>query len=79
VQIFSSAIAKRSAVFAVLAVAYFVVYPQDLAALLNPIERMLNVSYAISPGLYVVIGLGIVSRTILGIWGNKPPLLATRD
>jgi hypothetical protein len=55
-----------------LAFAYFVLYPQDLSAMLNPVERTLTVSNAASPWLYAVIGVGILSWTVMRIRGKDP-------
>jgi hypothetical protein len=54
-----------------LAVIYFVVYPEDLTALTAPVEQILSLSYAISPWLYLLLGICILARTITSIWGRQ--------
>jgi hypothetical protein len=49
-------------------VVYFVVFPEDLA----PIERILHLSQAVSPWLYVVLGAGIVAWAIVRTWARRP-------
>jgi hypothetical protein len=52
--------------------AYFVFYPQDLAAVVNPLERLLRISSAVSPWLYGVVGVAMIAWTIVRVWGNRP-------
>lgn len=61
----------RSIFQCILALVYFVLYPDDLVVLLNPLEKLLGISHYISPGMYGVIGAGIISWTILRVWGQK--------
>ncbi len=70
-----TALAKRLTVLGAAALAYFVAYPADLAAVLNPAERLLAVSYAVSPWLYALLGMGLLCRTAVSIWGRRdaPP------
>jgi hypothetical protein len=61
--------AGRFVLLGVLAFGYFVFFPEDLSSLLHPVERALNVSYAVSPWLYAVIGVGILAWAALRLWG----------
>jgi hypothetical protein len=63
----------------VLAFVYFVFYPQDLAAILGPLEKVLSVSSAVSPGLYGVVAVGILCWSALRIWGAKQTTPGNRD
>ena len=63
----------RLVVLIVLALAYFVIFPQDLAALLSLLEKILAVSYAISPWLYGLLAVGLVCWTAVRIWGSRAP------
>jgi Na+/H+-dicarboxylate symporter len=58
----------------VLALAYFVIFPQDWSTLLSLAERILAVSNAVSPWLYGLLGVGLVCWTMIRIWGK-----ATRE
>lgn len=55
---------------AALIFAYFVCYPQDLVPVLNPVEKVFGLTYAISPGLYAVIAIGILAKALVRIWGK---------
>jgi hypothetical protein len=68
----------RWTLLAVLVFVYFVLYPQDLSALLTPLERVLAVSTAVSPWLYGVIGIAILCWTLVRIWG-RPGSAVNRD
>ena len=54
-----------------LAVAYFVLFPQDLATLINPLEQLLQLSQSVSPWLYGLLGVGLVCWTVDRIWGRS--------
>jgi hypothetical protein len=60
------------AVLGVLAFVYFLLYPQDLAAVLRPVEQVLGLSTAVSPWLYGVVAVAILCWTALRIWGGRP-------
>jgi len=57
----------------ILAYAYFVIFPGDLAAVLAPAAQVLNLSTAVSPWLYVVIGATIVAWCISRILSGRTP------
>lgn len=57
-----------------LVLVYFVLYPQDLSALLAPVEslsaiamRLLGVTKSISPWLYVFASVGVIAWTAVCI------------
>jgi hypothetical protein len=60
------------AVLAVAALTYFAVFPEDLA----PVERVLGLSWAVSPWLYGLLAVGLACRTATRIWGL--PVVARR-
>jgi hypothetical protein len=67
-------LAARLVLVGVIAFVYFVLFPGDLPPLLHPIERALNVSNAVSPGLYAVLGVGTLAWAAVRIWGGRPAL-----
>jgi hypothetical protein len=71
--------AARLALLGVLVGAYFVLYPEDCTAVLRPIEKVLGVSYAVSPWLYAVLGVGIIAWTVVRLWGGRPGTRTERE
>ena len=65
----NSATLKAIVVAAILVVAYFVVYPEDLDAL-SPIARLLQLTQDVSSWLYAIVAVVIVCRTIERVWGR---------
>jgi AAA domain len=53
-------------------IVYFVLYPQDLTTLVGPVETVFSVSNVISPWLYGLIGVVVLSWTMVRVWGGKP-------
>jgi len=62
--------------------AYFLVYPEDVTAVVAPVATMvkgiaaplasvLQLSTSVSPWLYGVIAVGIVAWTIVRVWGGR--------
>lgn len=68
---FRNPLAGRLALVALLVVAYFVLFPQDLASLINPLEQLLRISQIISPWLYGVAGVIIVCWTVRSVWSDS--------
>ncbi len=62
----------RFAFLGALAFAYFVAFPDDLPSLLAPVERILGLTKAISPWLYVVLGGGLVAWAIRHVFVRAP-------
>jgi len=52
--------------------AYFVIYPEDLGDVLLPIDALLRISEAISPGLYGLAAVYLLTKTASRIWGRAP-------
>jgi hypothetical protein len=50
---------------------YFVVFPEDANAVTTPIATVLELSQAISPWLYLVIAVGIITWGIVRVWGRR--------
>lgn len=73
---------KPVVVVPVLVVVYFLAFPADLDVLVVPLTevltsvadalaRVLALTSAVSPWLYVLAGVFILSRTVTSIWGRK--------
>jgi len=62
-------LAKRLGLLAAVALVYFVLYPEDLDGILGPLQRVLGLSYAVSPWLYVFLGVLVLAWTAFRIWG----------
>ena len=54
----------RRIVVALAVFAYLIAYPEDLSAILSPFERVLNLSNAVSPWLYVVLGAAVIAWSL---------------
>jgi len=67
----SNNLLARLAILGVFVFAYFVVYPQDFAAVLAPVKEVLALSNAVSPWLYGVIGVAILAWTVARVWGDR--------
>ncbi len=57
-------------VLGALVFAYFVMYPEDVSAVIAPIASVMQLSQTVSPWLYMVIGVGIVTWGIVRVWGR---------
>jgi hypothetical protein len=68
----------RLTLVAVLVVVYFLEFPQDLVALISPLERVLQISQVISPWLYGLAAVVIVCWTVHRI-GSKRAEPAPRN
>jgi hypothetical protein len=56
-----------------LAFVYFVLYPEDVKAVLAPIASVIELSQTVSPWLYLVIAVGIVAWAVVRVWGRRAP------
>ena len=63
---------KRGAVLALLAFGYFVAFPEDLSAVLAPVERLLSLTNAVSPWVYGVVAAVVVSRALVRTFARTP-------
>jgi hypothetical protein len=59
--------------------AYFIIYPHDLAVMLDPLEPLskavatvLSVSQAVSPWLYGLLAVLAICWTLTRVWGRRP-------
>ena len=65
-------------ILAALAVVYFILYPSDFAAILDPLDLVINLigkilglTMAISPWLYGVAGVAMLGWTAVRIWAPR--------
>jgi hypothetical protein len=63
---------RQWAVLGLVVLAYFILFPGDLSAVLNPAEKLLALSGAVSPWLYVLLGVALLCWTALRICGSRP-------
>ncbi len=75
----SKHLAVRLALLGALAVAYFVIFPEDVDGVTAPVGKVLALSGAVSPGLYGVVGVGILSWTVIRVWGNGRGAVRERE
>ena len=61
----------RIASFALLALAYFVSFPEDAEAISTPVKTFLSLTTVISPALYGVVAVGIVAIAVVKTWGER--------
>jgi hypothetical protein len=75
-------VCKPVVIIPVLIVVYFLFFPTDLEALITPfvevligagavLSRILTFTRDVSPWLYILAGVFIISKTVTGIWGQK--------
>ena len=57
-------------VFTLLAWAYFALFPEDLDALLSPVEYVLALSAAVANGLYALLAVCVIAWVIVRVWGR---------
>jgi hypothetical protein len=63
---------KRWLILAGVVLAYFVAYPADLTAILEPIREVLSLTNAVSPWLYVVVAAGVIAWALVRAFGRSP-------
>ncbi len=54
-----------------LILSYFVTFPGDLKAVLNPLEAILRLTSAVSPWFFGLAAVGLLSWTALRLWGGR--------
>jgi Na+-driven multidrug efflux pump len=64
----------RGTILAVVAFAYFVAFPEDVSAILTPVEGVLGLTNAVSPWLYVLLGAGVIARALTQCFGRSPEI-----
>ena len=57
--------------FAALVFVYFVMYPEDMEAVIAPIATIFKLSHSPSPWLYMVVAVGIVIWGVVRVWGRR--------
>jgi hypothetical protein len=50
---------------------YFLIFPDDLTTLLSPVTTLLNLTNAVSPWLYALVGLGAILWFVERNWGRR--------
>jgi hypothetical protein len=75
----SDNLAVRLGLLGALAFVYFVIFPQDVEGLLAPVGQVLALSSAVSPWLYGVIGVAILSWTVIRVWGGGREAVRDRE
>jgi hypothetical protein len=63
---------NRMTVVAAVGFVYFVAFPEDLSAVLLPVERVLSLTTQVSPWLYVVLGGAVVAWAVVRVLGRRP-------
>ena len=58
-------------VLVLVALAYFVAYPEDAQAITTPLATFASLTTAVSPGLYAVVAVGIIGFAIVKTWGGR--------
>lgn len=66
-----SEINRRIAIMVLLALMYFISYPNDAELLTSPLTTILNLTTAISPWFYGVLAVGMMSIAIVRRWGCR--------
>ncbi len=66
---------SRARVLLLLSAVYFVVFPEDLGAVLTPIERVLALTNSVALGAYVVLAAVVLAWTVVRIWGSQRPVV----
>jgi hypothetical protein len=61
----------RGTILAVAAFAYLVAFPEDVSAILEPVEGVLGLTKAVSPWLYVLLGAGVIARAVTRCFGRS--------
>ncbi len=68
----------RCVILLVAVLAYFVIFPGDLAAVLGPLSplskaaaEVLSVTQAVSPWLYALAAVVVICWTIVRVWGRR--------
>jgi hypothetical protein len=56
--------------------AYFVIFPDDLTAVVAPIREILSLTNAISPWLYVVLASGVIAWALVRCFGRSHDVTA---
>jgi Sec-independent protein secretion pathway component TatC len=63
---------RRWVIVAGVVLAYFVLIPADLPAILAPAREVLSLTQSISPWLYMVVASGIIAWALVRCFGRSP-------
>jgi Sec-independent protein secretion pathway component TatC len=63
---------RRWVIVAGVVLAYFVLMPADLPAVLASAREVLSLTQSISPWLYMVVAAGIIARALVRCFGRSP-------
>ncbi len=63
---------RRWLILAGVILAYFVLMPADLPALIAPAREVLSLTQSISPWLYMVVATGLISWALVRCFGRSP-------
>ena len=63
---------RNLSVLALIALVYFVAYPDDLQTITAPITILLGLSTALSPWFYGVMAVGMIAMAMVKTWGRRP-------
>jgi len=75
----AESLAAKLACLGVFVLAYYAVYPEDVAVVVDPAAKILSLSFAVSPWLYAVIGVAILAWAAVRIWGRAPTVSTARE
>jgi hypothetical protein len=67
---------RRWVIVAGVIIAYFVLNPADLPAVLAPAREVLTLTQSISPWLYMVVAVGIIAWALVRCFGRSPDVTA---
>ena len=56
---------RRIVIVAGVILAYFIIFPDDLTAVLAPAKQVLALTNDISPWLYIVAAAGVIARALV--------------
>jgi Na+-driven multidrug efflux pump len=68
--------ARRWTIVAGVILAYFVLIPADLPAVLAPAREVLSLTQSVSPWLYMVVASGIIAWALVRCFGRSPDVTA---
>jgi Na+-driven multidrug efflux pump len=67
---------RRYTIVAGVVLAYFVIFPDDLTAVVAPAREILSLTNTISPWLYVVLASGIIAWALVRCFGRSRDVAA---
>ena len=61
---------RRWTILAGVVMAYFIIFPSDLAAILAPIKELLSLSHTVAPTLYILLASGVIAWALVRCFGR---------